>query len=730
MLIALLALGACGQAPDDAAARSDTPAATHAAAPEPVALAFVGSKSCRECHAEAYEAWVGSHHEQAMQVASPELVLGNFDDASHDHYGDATGFRGGAAAPQLDATSETGETTAYPVTHTFGVEPLQQYLAAFPNGHYQVTTVAWDTRPEADGGQRWFHIYPDEPVGPDHPFHWTGELQNWNSQCAECHSTGLEKNHAFQDDSYSTTWTEISVACEACHGRGSQHVDWARDPEALASVYGDAGLELRLGADRAWIPNPETGIARREPVLPAQVQPEACGRCHARRGGTTDDYRFGEPLLETHRPAFIEAGLYHPDGQILDEVYVYGSFLQSKMYDAGVTCTDCHDPHTARLKVEGDAVCAQCHLPTKFAAAEHTKHPEASVACVDCHMAEELYMVVDGRRDHSFRVPRPDLSLTTGSPNACTGCHEGQDDSWAAETVATWYPDGRQTEPHYGLAFAAAWSGDPVGPAALGAVAADPAQTDFVRASALFGLRGMRYGTDVFQIVEVSLRDDSALVRYGALQALETVPPNPAVNMALPLLADDVRGVRIAAARIVAPVDGQLPPTEQRRFDRAAAELMAAERFNFDREAGHLNFANFMLARGQGDRADAAYRRGLERYPESVALKVNLADALRALDRDPEALVLLEEARGDHPEAGAVRESLALAYIRAERPREAVTELRRLVELQPESARSWVLLVLGLEQIGEIDEASGLLQEIRGRFPADPMVLSVRLGAG
>lgn len=200
--------------------------------------------------------------------------------------------------------------------------------------------------------------------------------------------------------------------------------------------------------------NPQTGIARRTEKL-VSTELDTCAACHSRRKVITKNPVPGEPYLDGYLPALLEPGLHHADGQIDGEVYEYGSFLQSRMSAAGVTCSNCHDPHSAKLRAEGNALCGQCHMPAKFDSAEHHHHQpgNAGAQCVNCHMPTKTYMVVDIRRDHSFRVPRPDLSVALGTPNACTQCHAEHSAEWAAQTVAGWFPGGRQTTPHYGTAL-------------------------------------------------------------------------------------------------------------------------------------------------------------------------------------------------------------------------------------------------------------------------------------
>jgi len=363
---------------------------------------FVGGAACIECHEEQWADWRKSHHDLAMQEATSATVLGDFSERKFQHGGVTTDFFRQGDEFFVRTDGPDGVLADFRIAYTFGVEPLQQYLVTFPDGRLQALPVAWDTRSEAAGGQRWFHLYPGESLDYDDALHWTGPQQNWNYMCAECHSTNLRRGYDRENDRYDTTWTDIDVSCEACHGPGSEHVDWAE------SGGGSGGSDARLAVDLQrttdWIF--ADGIPTARPTsLPAErVEVETCGRCHSRRSLVTGTYRFGDPIADHYRPALLTEGVYHADGQILDEVYVYGSFLQSKMHTAGVRCSDCHDPHSANLKLgNADAVCGQCHRPEVFASKEHHHHEPSSPGahCVDCHMPSETYMVVDPRRDHS-----------------------------------------------------------------------------------------------------------------------------------------------------------------------------------------------------------------------------------------------------------------------------------------------------------------------------------------
>ena len=340
---------------------------------------YVGSRVCAECHQSEYAAWKGSHHDLAMAEASEETVLGDFADAELTAHGVTSSFFRKDGGWYVRTDGPDGELHDYRIAYTFGWYPLQQYLIEFPRGHFQSLGLAWDSRPREQGGQRWFHLYPNEEgMGHGHPLHWTGRDQTWNYQCAECHSTELRKHYDLETDTYATTWAEIDVACEACHGPGAKHVEQAKAVAAgdAAAWDADKGLAVDL-ADRdggTWSIDPETGVPRRSVPRTDRTKIELCARCHSRRGQIHDHYEHGKPLGNTHQLALLDEGLYHPDGQILDEVYVYGSFIQSKMYRAGVTCSDCHDAHSLKLKLDGDLVCAQCHAVERYAAEAHHHH--------------------------------------------------------------------------------------------------------------------------------------------------------------------------------------------------------------------------------------------------------------------------------------------------------------------------------------------------------------------
>ena len=331
-----------------------------------------------------------------MQEVSGETVLGRFDGAEIEHFGARTRFFRKGESFFVSAEGPDGQQADFEIKYTFGVEPLQQYLIELPGGRLQALNVAWDARPKSQGGQRWFHLHPDEPVPVGDVLHWTGPASSWNSTCADCHSTNLRKNYSAALNEYDTRWSEIDVACEACHGPGSRHVEWASSHREVLDA--NKGLLVDLGPDGGnWTMDAATGIATRTKPRDSQTELNTCAPCHSRRAPISADREPDRPLLDSYVPALLEEGLYYADGQIQDEVYVYGSFLQSKMYRAGVTCSDCHDPHSLRVRDGPDAACARCHLPAKFAVRSHHHHAPGSPGsrCVERHMPATTYMVID-----------------------------------------------------------------------------------------------------------------------------------------------------------------------------------------------------------------------------------------------------------------------------------------------------------------------------------------------
>ncbi len=473
------------------------------------------------------------------------------------------------------------------------------------------------------------------------------------------------------------------------------------------------------------MPRPAMQTAAVAPrTLRAEV--ETCGLCHARRGEFSEDWVPGQWLSDTHSVSPLSPGLYHADGQMLDEVYNYGSFKQSKMFAAGVTCSDCHEPHSAKLRVPGDGVCLQCHSSDKYAAVAHHRHAEVSPppTCASCHMPTRTYMVVDPRHDHSFRIPRPDLSAKLGTPNACNDCHADKSAEWAASAIERWHGPDRKGFQKYAEAFDAAWTDKTDAAALLAAVAADrdtPGHCARERADRAWhptsrprmsAWRGR------------SLSDPDPMVRIGALDMLENVPAAQIWPVVSPLLSDPSRGVRIRAVSLLAAVPpASQPPADRERFERAAAEFIAAQRLNADRPEARSTLGSFYARRGLAADAEVEYKAALRLSPQFAPAAINLADLYRQLGRDGEGESVLRAAVAASPRDAGLHHALGLTLTRLKRPDEALAELRRAAELEPDRARYAYVYAVGLHSAGRTADATAVLKESLARHPADPETL-------
>jgi len=688
--------------------------------------AYLGAETCGRCHRQAYQAWRGSHHDLAMQPASAATVLGNFKAAELVHPAGSARFstRGAGEATRYRVTTEnaSGEQQTFTVAYTFGVYPLQQYLLDVGKGRYQAFTIAWDSRPLAEGGQRWFHLYPDETIPAGDPLHWTAPTHNWNSGCADCHSTGLAKNYQPDTDSYATTWAEIDVGCEACHGPGRGHLEWVAQGSSTAVPNKGLIRELSTSLATAIV----TGTADK---ASGAGQLAACGGCHSRRAVIGAD--GGGSYHDNYHLALLDAVLYHRDGQIRDEVFEVGSFLQSKMAEHGVTCGNCHEPHSLSLRAEGNGLCAQCHLPATFDTPAHHHHsPESAGAqCVSCHMPATTYMVVDPRRDHSLRVPRPDLTVSQGVPNACASCHGERAPSWAASAVAGWLKSAGKTLVDGPAAQYAQLQMSPG--RALETFVSGTAPAIY-RASALANLTPADNGG--FTLARSRLTDVDPLVRAAAVRWYGALPHPRRMGALLPLLGDPVRVVRFAALETL--LGPELPAAryyltagERKTLDAVMTDYHRHLLDHRDRAGGLVNLALFQIASGDRAAAEVSYSRALALEPWNLPAAINLADLHRLQGRDAEAVALLRSTLIRHPEAAVVHYALGLALVRAGHRASAVPHLARAAALTPDNARYGYGHALALLGSGDPRGALAAAERALDHQPDSQELLALALDA-
>lgn len=690
-----------------------------ASQPDP---AYAGSAACGACHKEQLRRWRGSHHDRAMQKANDETVAGKFDEGLFTADGVVSKFSRDGERFLVTTQGPDGKQQQYEIAYTFGVTPLQQYLVAFPRGAFQALTTAWDSRSKDIGGQRWFDLYPNDQTPPGDVLHWTASGNNWNRMCADCHSTNLRSRYDVDAQRYETTWSEINVGCEACHGPGRAHVDWAARAAPGESATAKVAVVNPLTGDAAkWIMNDETGIAYRSKPPAANAEIETCAPCHSRRSRIAD-HTPGRPFLDAYRPALLEESLYFPDGQIEDEVYVWGSFVQSRMFHAGVACSDCHDSHSLQLKADGNAVCATCHAPAKFDTPVHHHHPPGSrgAQCVECHMPARTYMVVDPRRDHSFRVPRPDLSATIGVPNACTGCHSERKPQWAADTVARW--SEKKPRQHFGTAID---TGRRLGRGArqslLGLIG-DPTQPAIARATALQSLPAFAV-EDVVGAVRDTATDADPILRMAAATAATSLPPELRASLLRALLDDPLRLVRVEAARALAIARNGPDAEVVKRIDRGLEEFEETQRLNADQPQAHVNLGGLYAELGMLAKAEKEYMTALAVGAYFVPAYVNLADLYRAQGRDGDAESILRRGLVQAPGDASVHHSLGLTLVRRGRSGTALEELRRAYEIAPRTIRYGYVYGIALSSLGRREDAIAVLKKMSDEHPADADLL-------
>jgi predicted CXXCH cytochrome family protein len=664
---------------------------------------YIGPESCRSCHVQEYEDWTKSHHMKAMMEATDSTVLGDFSGATYTADGVTSTFFKREGKFYINTEGHDGKNEDFEVKYTFGFSPLQQYLVEAPGGRMQVPRVSWD--PER---QRWYHQYAGRTLHHRDWMHWTGAAQNWNAMCASCHSTDLKRNYDEVKDSYSTTWSHETVTCESCHGPGKRHASFmASDGYAQGERVDGSYLHLHNGLSNVELAS-------------------TCVRCHSRRSEFSDAPIASHEALDNYLPALPIPELYHADGQILDEVYVYGSFAQSKMYKYGVKCTDCHQPHTGQLLQPGNALCRQCH-GSEYDSEAHTFHSGTDApGCVGCHMPTRTYMGNDVRHDHSFRVPRPDQSVQYGTPNACTACHSNKTDAWAAAMVMRWY--GPERAPHYSDRLLAGARQDQASLNALLELYADTATPAIIRATAMHYISGLPDARSM-EALRKALRDPNAQVRHQAIHGLGNFPPGSWVEQVALLLTDPVRAVRMEAAGTLSTVPAELMrPAWQAAFGKAYAEYLAFMHYQSDLSTGSLMLADHYLRTGDPASAERYYLRSLRLDSLANYARLNLSSLYNGQGRNSEALATLDEALlvdGTNPR---VQYNRALLLAEMERYADALSAFEAAERLGAESDRVYINHSALLQQQDQAAKAKAVLDAGLQRFPGSTDLLADMVG--
>ncbi|MBT4363097.1 MAG: tetratricopeptide repeat protein [Desulfobacteraceae bacterium] len=664
---------------------------------------FVGEKECISCHKEEHKKWLGSDHDNAMDVATEKTVLGDFDNVSFKHNGTTSRFYKKNKKFYVYTMGPKGEMGDFEIRYTFGVTPLQQYLVPFEGGRLQCLPIAWDVEKKG-----WYHLYPDEKIDPKEWLYWTNAGQNWNGMCSECHSTNLKKGYNTISKTYNTTWSEINISCESCHGPGSLHVEWADKPEMGRSTV-----------DKSY------GLVVRTDNMDSKKMVGLCARCHSRRSLLGNYNHLNNEMMDNMVPELLTEPLYYPDGQILDEVYVYGSFVQSKMYNKDVGCKDCHDVHSGKIVKDDNALCLQCHRADIYDTKNHHFHKKKGekgdpvkvkdfvsevgegAECIKCHMPGKYYMGIDYRPDHSIRIPRPDLSIRLKTPNACNRCHIDKTNEWSDEYVTKWYGIGRR--PHYGTILAKGRTETTGDQSDLIGLADNQLFPVVVRATALSYVNSYRdkEGSDLYKR---AFLDEHPLIRYTAVRNFNHPDINERIKIIAPMLYDTVRAVRMEAAMNLTVVpEKELDVHQEKAFKAALSEYKAAMEYSSDFTFSGLNLGNMYSNLGNNDMAEKKYKEAFGISDEFYPAKVNLAILYNDMGKNNEAEKLLREVVENHPESYEIAYSLGLLLAEKNEYDDAARYIGQAAKGMPNEARIYYNLGLLLQYLEKTPDAENAL---------------------
>ncbi len=667
-------------------------------------IAYVDDKTCQDCHQEAYQAWQGSDHDLAMQEANEQSVLADFN-TEFKHGNTTTRFFKRDGEFWLNTENAAGQYQDFQILYTFGVRPLQQYLVKMPRGRLQAFDVAWDVEKK-----RWFHLQGETEIPVNDPLHWTGRYYTWNSQCAECHSTHLRLNYDLKTDSYQTQWSAIDVGCQACHGAGEKHLDWAKQaPEKRAK---DNGLVLDFTQ------------------LKGKAVVERCARCHSRRYPLETDKAQTDVFSHDFMPMLLQEALYHADGQAKDEVYVYGSFSQTKMYQQGVDCLDCHQAHSNQLKRQGNVTCTHCHQtepPVKdypllkaknYDDPAHHFHQAGTdgAQCVNCHMPAKYDMQIDHRRDHRFAIPRPDLSAKTAVPNACNQCHSDKSADWAAAEIEK---RTGKPKPNYADVLAS-YDGGEKAQMALLELFKQFSTPAIVRASVLEKLS--QSGADHQPLFLQALKDPQALVRQSAARLLQA-PLTPAQQQALvPLLDSDIASMRQEIARVLS-LNSDFVPSDKAKFAEILQDYQQQLSLQADQAEGYFNLGNYWMQAGNSEKASKAYENAIARGAYFFPAYHNLANIYYQQKQVDKAAEIYQAALAKDPKQGAIHYSLGLLRAGEKQITEASKHIALAADLLPTDAGVQYNHSLLLQKQGKLKAAEQVLLAANQRTPEQTKIL-------
>ncbi len=660
-----------------------------------VAFPSSANDDCQSCHQQETADWQQSHHANAMAVANEENVLANFDNVTAKHFSQTAFFYKKNNQFLIDLTENKVKKT-YTVSYVFGFTPLQQYLIEVEKGQYQVFPFAWDSRSLEDGGQRWYANYEKEDVAPNDRLHWLQPLQNWNGMCADCHSDNLKRNYNIEKETFDTHFTNINVGCASCHSNISDDHKEKKYNKSNKVGPSDMSHWQFVGDDKiaSW-----QGEKRDNSFM------EGCYACHSLRSPLTDGFDNSTEFLDQFSPSFIEPNLYYPDGQIKEEVYVFGSFKQSKMYAAGVNCIDCHDKHSMKVKTKTNGLCLQCHSATEYETKTHHRHEDnsAGAQCVNCHMPTKRYMGVDDRRDHSFKIPRPDISIKYDTPNACVECHTDQTNVWAKDTLEQWHGKAPELSiAEHTMLELRSLNSVPFNAHMNTINNLSLNEIDRASAIAFLANSGVELNNS---IVESWVNSPFPLVRLAIARIGFLLPEMERLKSYKQLLNDKFKAVRVAAAQ---NLSSQQRPSNE--LSQAIVELAHSNNVNSWRGEGNLNQSILALNKQDVNAAIKSLEKAISVDPYFDVSYVNLADIYFRLGQTDKMQQTIDKGLIAVPISAPLNFTHGMALIRAGEKHKAVQSFKTAMELDNTNEQYAYLYFLALDNVGLTAQAVEELQ--------------------
>lgn len=667
--------------------------------------AELSSDYCIKCHKHIYDvskaSEKGSHHFYANRNIDLEKDGAVFDGRIKKIGNVAYTFFKDGNALKIKM-SEAGVEKVFEPKMVIGKTPLKQFIIEVEAGKFQTLSLAVDTN-----NNELFDVFNYEERLQGEWGHWLGRGMNWNSNCAYCHTTNYKKNYDFKSDSYKSAFIEQGIRCIECH-------------DAIPK-------ECMEGKD--FLP-----VIKKRPTNLERTY--SCAVCHSRREELTNNkFKVGDSYFDHFRPILPDTpNIYRADGQVMEENFMFGSFMMCRQFKAGVSCTDCHDAHSMRLVAnpQDNKLCLNCHAPNAkgFKGAPtidvklHTFHDErGGTKCIDCHMPQTVYMGKDARYDHGFTSPDPYLTKTINIPNTCTRCHEALDKE-KPERNLDWMIkefDKRHLTERLKHKRSRAIALDDFHKNKLSYEhmfevlrLLDAEELDAWRAILATTLTPYIQANEAYEKLKALLKDKSELVRSRALRALSS--REDAQELAKPLLQDPSRLVRIDASCLFT----KSAPEEN------IAELLEYLDFNTDSALGALKRADYAVNIGD---------------TESVSKYTSHAQSLDKLNPDLKVEAALMEYRAGHiAEAEKIFEeamkfsknnpntfyNAALFYAENKNVKKSAELFESCVRIDPNFSRAWYNLSIARLQLGEKEKAMQAINTALLLEPSNPEFINVK----